>query len=278
VRQGLFGFACFICFSLPTFADDWLKALLLFDAGRYQEAIVLLTPLAESGNLDAQEILYAASTHGYGVPADDAAALHWLEMSVVQGSPAAQTAMGHHYLDGRGVAMDEAQAHYWFSLAAQQGYAPAIYNLGIMTADGRGTMADQEEAWRLIKWAAELNDPDALFVAGMTLLANADDGADIEFALGELSKSAQLGQRQAHAVLGFMMEDFPEDPHSRIKSAFYYQMAANAGCTDVVDAAAKAAARLTPDEMDVLNANLDQWRPESDPHDPGPEPISCLDG
>ncbi|MBJ3784854.1 tetratricopeptide repeat protein [Devosia sediminis] len=276
MRQWLLGFAFLVFSCLPTLADDWLKALLLFDAGRYEEPIALLTPLADAGDLGAQEILYAAYRNGYGVAVDDAAAVRWLEKSVAQGAPTAQAAMAHHYLEGRGVAMDSQKAVHWFTLAAQQGYAPAIHNLAVLTLAGRGVPADAEEGWRLLTWAAELDNPDALFTVGLDRLSRAGDGAAFDLALADLRRAAQLGQREAHAVLGQLYADFVEAPHHLVLSAFHYQMAADAGCVDAVAAADVAAARLSTDEVETLAYNLDKWQVEIDPRDPQPAPATCL--
>jgi FOG: TPR repeat, SEL1 subfamily len=276
MRRWLIALVCFFFSSLPVAADNWLKALMLIDAGCYEEAIELLTPLAEDGNLEAQEILYSTYTHGYGVPVDQAKAFGWLQRGAEQGSARAQEAMGRHYLRGDGVAADEVQAVHWFRLAAQQGYPAAIYNLGVMTMHGQGVEADPEEAWRLIKRAAELDDPDALYVMGGVSLENAAVTGDVDTGLGYLSRAAELGQRRASALLGLLLEDLPEVPHHLVKSAFHYQMALAAGCDDIGDAAARAVARLSPDELEALDYNLALWAPDTDPRDAKPAPGPCL--
>jgi TPR repeat protein len=276
MRCWLIALVCFLLSSLPAAADNWLKALMLFDAGRYQEARDLLTPFAEDGNLEAQEILYGMYTHGHGVPIDHAKAFGWLQRGAEHGDARAQEAVGHHYLSGNGVAADEAQAVHWFRLAAQQGYPAAIYNLGVMTMQGQGVEADEEAGWRLIRWAAELDNPDALYVMGGVSLENAAKTGDVDTGLGYLARAAQLGQRRASALLGLLLEDFPEVPHHLVKSAFHYQTALAAGCDDISDATARAVARLSPDELETLEYNLALWEPASDPRDPKPAPGHCL--
>ena len=142
--RSLFGLMCLVLSCLPAAADDWLKALMLFDAGRYEEALELATPFAEDGNLLALEMLYASYTYGYGVPVDHVKALAWLRMGADLGDAASQDALGHHYYEGIGVAPDEVEAMRWFRLAAQQGFAPAVYSLGIMTMNGEGIDPDEE--------------------------------------------------------------------------------------------------------------------------------------
>lgn len=274
--RSLFGLVCLVLSCLPAAADDWLKVLMLFDAGQYEEALELATPLAEDGNLLALEMLYASYTYGYGVPVDHVKALEWLRKGADLGDAASLDALGHHYYEGIGVAPDAAEALRWFRLAAEQGYAPAIYNLGIMTMHGQGIEPDTAEAWRLIQRAAELNNPDALFLVADAAMQRAAATGSIDTAMGYLSRAAQLGQRQASAMLGVILEDFPEDPDNQLKSAFHYQMAVAAGCTDVKKAAAQAVARLSADELEALEYNLSLWQPDIDPRDPQPVPGQCL--
>jgi hypothetical protein len=269
-------FACFTLSSVPAVADDWLKALLLFDAGRYEESIVLLTPLAEDGNLEAQEILYVVHTHGYGVPVDHEAALHWLDLSAKQDSASAQDAMAHHFLRGQGVPVDVDKAVHWFRLAARQGHAASIYTLGVMTMEGMGIGKNYQEGWRLIQWAADLGDPGALFLVGVDALNNIESTEDFERGLGHLTRAAKEGERRASAVLGIVLEDFTEDPDHRVKSAFHYHMAVAAGCIDLIAAAERTLERLSDDEVEQLNYNITMWEPEVDPRDPEPEPVHCV--
>jgi hypothetical protein len=281
MRRTVFGLI-FLVFSYVQAAagedQDWLKALMLFDAGRYEESLELLTPLAEAGNVDAQEILYASYTYGYGVTIDHAKALDWLRRSAELGDADAQDAMGHHCFTGTGVKQDDREAMRWFRLAAGQGNASAIYNLGVMTMNGHGTEADLSEAWRLIQWAAELDNPDALFLVAGAAMQAAPSTGSIDLAMDYLARAAQLGQRQASALLGVVLEDFPEDPQHRLKSAFHYQAAVLAGCEDVREAAARAVARLSPDERAALDYNLALWLPKTDPRDPQPVKGQCLAG
>ncbi|MBU1305658.1 MAG: sel1 repeat family protein [Alphaproteobacteria bacterium] len=247
-----------------------------FDQGQYERARELLTPLAEGGNLQAQEVLYAMYTYGYGVEADPVAAFGWLRRSAEQGHPAAQESVGRHYLNGTGVARDEGLAVHWFQLSAQQNFPAAIYNLGVLTMNGQGVATDPAEAWRLFERAAALDDPDALYVLGGAALQDIAVTGDIDTALGYLSKAARLGQRRASALLGVLLEDFPEVPDNVFKSALHYHAAIAAGCDDISDAAARVAARLSPDELKALQGDLAHYLPKRDPRDEQPVPGHCL--
>lgn len=279
MRRSVFGLLCLLLSCLPAAADDWLKALTLFDAGRYEEALELASPFAEAGNTLALEMLYASYTYGYGVPVDHAKALTWLRKGAGWGDASSQDAMGHHYYEGVGVEPDHAEAMRWFQLAAAQGYAPAVHSLAIMTMNGQGTEPNVEEGWRLMQRAAELDNPDALFAMANLAMNNAAMTGSIDAAMQYLLRAAALGQRQASAMLGVVFEELPEDPDCRMKAAYHYAVAAAAGCTDVNDLAARARAVLSKGELAALEYHLGR-RPQSeiDPRDPQPAQGQCLAG
>lgn len=273
------GFVCLFFLIQPAAADELLKAMMLFDAERYEEALPLLTPLAEAGSLEAQEILHDLYRHGHGVPADQAKAAYWTQRSAEQGHAPAQAAMGEYYLGGTGGAVNEAKAVDWFRRSAQQGDAVGIYNLAVMTLNGQGMAADPENGMRLMRWAAELKSPDALYVMGAMSLQNASSIGNFDSSLDDLTLAAKLGQRRAMALLGFLYEELPEDPNALVKSAFYYQIALGSGCDDVADAAALAVARLTADDLETLDYNMELQRlraPETDARDGQPAGGACF--
>lgn len=276
MRRFLFVLFYILVLAVPASADDWMDALVAFDEGRYLDALTLLTPMAEADHLEAQEILYAMHNFGYGVPVDHQAAVVWLERSAKLGSAAAQDALGHHYMDGTGVEVDEAQAVHWFTLAMQQGHAGATYNLSVLTLHGIGVAEDRDEGGRLLLRAAELESPEALLAFGMVGLQKMLVTGDIDTPLGLLARAAELGNRQASATLGYILEDLPEVEDSVFKSAFHYQAALLAGCSDIDGAAARALARLSAKERKSLDYNLAIWLPETDPRDPQPMPGPCL--
>jgi len=72
-----------------------------------------------------------------------------------QGDPAAQFALGAHYVTGEGVTQDYNEAVHWFSLAAAQGHVIAQSTLGAYYAIGRGVSQDYAKAyfWSLLAQA-----------------------------------------------------------------------------------------------------------------------------
>ncbi len=64
-----------------------------------------------------------------------------------QGDPAAEFAMGAHYVTGEDVAQDYPQAVRWFSLAADHGHVTAQSTLGAYYGIGRGVQQDYSKAY-----------------------------------------------------------------------------------------------------------------------------------
>ncbi len=64
-----------------------------------------------------------------------------------QGDPAAEFAMGAHYVTGEDVAQDYPQAVRWFSLAADHGHVTAQSTLGAYYGIGRGVPQDYTKAY-----------------------------------------------------------------------------------------------------------------------------------
>ena len=107
MRKCILGLICLILSTFTAAADEWDKAAVAYDTGRYQEAIQLMEPLAEGGLIRAQ------------------------------------LALGQSYLLGKGVAVDAERAVYWYGLAADQYDPIALFNLAVLTMQGKGTKADR---------------------------------------------------------------------------------------------------------------------------------------
>jgi putative methionine-R-sulfoxide reductase with GAF domain len=64
-----------------------------------------------------------------------------------QGDPAAQFALGAHYVTGEGLTQNFPEAAHWFSLAAEQGHTTAQSTLGAYYGIGRGVPQDYSKAY-----------------------------------------------------------------------------------------------------------------------------------
>lgn len=94
--------------------DAWAA----YKAGDYQKAIRLWRPLAEQGNVRAQNNLAHAHAKGLGVSQDWKAAAKWWAFAAEQGYARSQTSLGWVYHKGLGVPQDQKLAMKWTRLAA----------------------------------------------------------------------------------------------------------------------------------------------------------------
>ncbi len=95
------------------------EALAAYQRGDYATALREFRPLAEQGNLYAQNNLGVMYAQGLGVPQDFAAAAKWFRRAAQQGEAYAQNNLGYLYAEGLGVEQDYVQAYVWFSLAGE---------------------------------------------------------------------------------------------------------------------------------------------------------------
>ena len=114
------------------------EAALAIERADYASAHAVLSPLAESGNAEAQYVLGRLYAAGQGCPKDESKAAALFRKAAVQGDPSAQNSLATFLLQGRGVKKNASEAAGWFRKAADQGLAAAEYNLALLYASGRG--------------------------------------------------------------------------------------------------------------------------------------------
>lgn len=135
-------------------AADLKSAEAAYQRGEYEEVVRLLTPMAESGVLEAQYRLGLMFGNGQGVPPDQGKAGEWFEKATATLDPGACFNLGVMYYQGQGLPRDYREAARWFRKAAERGDAEAQFNLGLMYANGEGVARDAGEATRWYEQAA----------------------------------------------------------------------------------------------------------------------------
>ena len=91
-----------------------------YQIGAYATALVILRPLADEGNVEAQNLIGQMYANGEGVPQNYATAISWYRKAAEQGNPSAQLNLGLVNARGQGVPQDYVQAHMWLNLAASR--------------------------------------------------------------------------------------------------------------------------------------------------------------
>ena len=159
VKKNSFGLSLAVIFlACSTAAQAGLQeGVSAYKRGHFSIALKELTPLAESGDAKAQNILGEMHNSGSGVPHDPVKAAYWYRKAAEQGHGSAQTSLGVMHERGIGVTQNDKEAAAWFHKASEQGYAEAQYVLGGMYERGQGAIkADlvQAHKWFTIAVAA----------------------------------------------------------------------------------------------------------------------------
>ena len=106
-----------------------------FEAGDYAASYRQFRPLAEAGDLEAQNYLGVHYYLGLGVQRNWPEALRWYEQAAQQGEPGAQLNCGLMFQNGYGANPDIGAAFMWYYAAYRQGNAAAGRYLDILAED-----------------------------------------------------------------------------------------------------------------------------------------------
>ncbi len=122
------------------------RADALIAKGSAEEAVKLLSPLAEQGYAPAAQMLGAAYERGQGVPPDADAANRWYLIAADAGEVDALYNLGALHDHTNGSMRDAHEALRWFLRAADQRDAQAQLNLGLLYLKGDGVAQDGKRA------------------------------------------------------------------------------------------------------------------------------------
>ena len=123
-------------------AFDFARAS--YDAGEYEDALMLLQPLLEAGDSDAQFLMGLMCYYGRGVEASPEDAAGWFRQAAEQGDMIAQYNLGFLYQSGDGVEQSNEMAVRYYRMSAEQGYDSAQYQMGLMYYYGDGVEQSDE--------------------------------------------------------------------------------------------------------------------------------------
>lgn len=133
---------------------DMDAAVQAYLRGEFNRAAMLLRPIAQGGDAQAQTYMGILYERGKGVPKDYAESAKWYRLAAVQGKADAQKHLADMYRKGNGVSQDFAQAVIWYTKAAEQGVQAAQYNLGQLYANGEGIERDYVRSYMWFNIAA----------------------------------------------------------------------------------------------------------------------------
>jgi len=158
---------------------DFARGMAAYDLGNYRGALVILRPIAEAGDPDAQTYLGVMYREGRGLPRDHVEAVAWFYKAARQNHALAQYNLGIVWASGIGVPRNDEAAVKWYRLAATQGLSEAQFALGYMYAHGRGGERDPAEARRWYEAAAVQGNTYAMNNLGELYASGAGGTADM---------------------------------------------------------------------------------------------------
>jgi uncharacterized protein len=126
---------------------DVVDAIEADSRGDYATELKLLRPLAEQGNIGAQDRLGMLYASGRGAPLDETEAVKWFRKAADQGDAEGQFDLGSVYDQGRGVPQDYTEAVKWYRKAADQGDAPGQFALAVAYMSGQEVPKDYVQAY-----------------------------------------------------------------------------------------------------------------------------------
>jgi hypothetical protein len=200
--------------AAPARADDLADGVAAYQAKNYARAFLLLAPLAERGEPEAEFVLGQMHRKGRGLVKSTAEALPLLSKAAEAGHAGAQNALGQLYEAGEGVDQNFDTALHWFQRAAESGDARAQLNLGlhyIRVEDHR----DFGEAAKWLRRAAEQGEPEAQYFLARLLLEGRGVGADADEAKAWFEKAAARQHVQAQRFLRLL--DMPAGPDRELE-------------------------------------------------------------
>jgi hypothetical protein len=100
-----------------------------------------LVGVAESGNVDAMNLLGVLYTTGTQVPRDTSMALYWFQKAIDGGSADAMDNLATMYLFGIGLSRDPVNALRWYVRSAARGNVHSIYSVAVMAEKGSARAA-----------------------------------------------------------------------------------------------------------------------------------------
>lgn len=162
LKSSLVLFLCGVvmaCGTTKNLADrrkvDLQDGFAAYEQGDYQQAFVLLEPLAEKGDAEAQTTLGNMYYLGLGVSEDETEAAQWFEKAAQQGDLEAHVMLGTLYVLGVGVPQDDSAAAQHFLIPAECGIGGAQFLLGTLYMYGQGVPENRVEAYKWLTLSAD---------------------------------------------------------------------------------------------------------------------------
>lgn len=168
-----------------------------------------LVGVAESGNVDAMNLLGILYTTGTQVPRDTSMALYWFQKAIDGGSANAMDNLATMYLFGIGLSRDPVNALRWFERAAARGNVHSTYSVAVMAEKGLGTSRNVQLARAMYRRAAESGFTPAMVRVSEDYARGSGEKRDLVEAYAWLQVALQSGLPEELQIAALArMEEF----------------------------------------------------------------------
>lgn len=142
------------------YSQDYPKIIKYFeDNKQYENAIIWITEMADSGDVEAMENAGHWYYIGDKIPKDYEKSQYYYFMAANKNSASACYTLGTCYLVGSdGLPVDDVESFKWLSRAAELNYQYAWSDLGYSYMNGYGTEINYEMAFKCFEKAIEMDD------------------------------------------------------------------------------------------------------------------------
>ena len=254
----------FLTFSFDSFASsavDKMKRTWKYE--KYDEAIVLATPLANAGDAFAQYVIGSSYMNGFGhFEKNFGKAYQWLNKSADQGFSRAFHKLGLLYYYGNGVKSDHKIAFNYFSKSAAEGYALSQHNVGLLLEAGEGVEHDLEKAYEFFLRAANQGHADSQYSLGEIYRKGLGKQKNLKTAFDWYMLAANWGHVDAQFRIGYFYEHGYGTAKNIQKAIEWYGNAATVNHLNAIDSLGNIyllGAGIEKDSMMALKWYLRGW-------------------
>jgi TPR repeat protein len=169
-----------------------------FEAGAFKEALAIIEPAAEKGNVEAAYWLGQMYENGLGVKMDPDTALTWYRKAAEGGWSDAKFKLGEIYFTGTEELQDFKKARRWLEQAARDGNSRAQLDLGRLYANGWGGDKDEIQAYIWYEFAAKQDNYEAVHLRDQLVQIMSDK---------DITEAQNLAVKMAGQALGQGQDD-----------------------------------------------------------------------
>lgn len=192
--------------------------------GNAQAAFVILRPLAEQGDVDAQYALAKIQLRDKWRDRDPVDGSKWLLKAAEQGHASAQVDLGYYYA---GEGKNYPEALKWYLKVAEQRPddltgRTAVENLGVMYANGQGVARDYAEAARWYRRSAERGGPRGQYALGQIYLEGLAGAKNFDEAVKWLGAAARQRHEPAQFTLILVFAEGFDTKPNVVEAAYWY--------------------------------------------------------